>query len=280
MHNTYNNTDTTSPILSTVYVSCPSMSKVAWIFLASFALFLNLLQAQTPAVVATTTDESFASTTVIYKTKSATDSEILTALEGDFGMSDVVRIAVAPPKPKVEASKMSTKPMATVISTTTTVSAQPVVVPKAVVKPASPVVTNVTVNKNTAPTPTVAGKATAPVTKPVTPVKVVPMTTASTTAKPVVTNNITPMVRNTATIKVSAPAPTAKAVAPALASNQTKMAVPIAAQTAKAAPRTTTKTVKTNTAAKKRTTQKWSLFGSKQPKNKHKGNQKYHCYKF
>jgi hypothetical protein len=279
MHNTYNNTDTTSPILSTVYVSCPSMSKVAWIFLASFVLFLNVLQAQTPAVVATTTDESFASTTVIYKTKSATDSEILTALEGDFGMSDVVRIAVAPPKPKVEASKMSTKPVATVISTTT-VSAQPVVVPKAIVKPASSVVTNVTVNKNTAPTPAVAGKATAPVAKPITPVKVIPMTTATTTAKPAVTANTTPLVRNTATIKVSAPAPTAKAVAPAPASNQTKMAAPIAAQTAKAAPRTTTKTVKTNTAAKKRTTQKWSLFGSKQPKNKHKGNQKYHCYKF
>lgn len=47
------------------------------------------------------TDEKYANTTIVYKhaNSTATDAEILNQLNSSYGMGDVVRIAVAPPKP-------------------------------------------------------------------------------------------------------------------------------------------------------------------------------------
>lgn len=52
-------------------------------------------------IQSTATDEKFANTTIVYKKGDANDAEILSQLNNSYGMSDVVRIAVAPPKPAV-----------------------------------------------------------------------------------------------------------------------------------------------------------------------------------
>lgn len=60
-------------------------------------------------IKSTHTDEKYAYTTVVYKDKAATDAEVLKALDSSIGMGDVVRVAVAPPKPAaipaIDASK-------------------------------------------------------------------------------------------------------------------------------------------------------------------------------
>lgn len=47
------------------------------------------------------TDEKYNYTTVVYKDTTATDKEVLSALDRSIGMGDVIRITVAPPKPAV-----------------------------------------------------------------------------------------------------------------------------------------------------------------------------------
>jgi len=67
-------------------------------------LALLLLGAEAIAqknIQSTVTDEKFANTTIVYKKGDANDAEILSQLNNSYGMSDVVRIAVAPPKPAV-----------------------------------------------------------------------------------------------------------------------------------------------------------------------------------
>ncbi len=62
-------------------------------------LFATNLLAQSK-VVATQTDDKFAQTTVVYKNEGGIDAEVLAQLEGSYGISDVVRIAVGTPQPK------------------------------------------------------------------------------------------------------------------------------------------------------------------------------------
>jgi hypothetical protein len=54
------------------------------------------LQAQNP-VESTHIDEKYAYTTVVYKNKAANDQDVLSALESEFSIGDVVRVTLAPP---------------------------------------------------------------------------------------------------------------------------------------------------------------------------------------
>ena len=64
-----------------------------------YLLMLNtlILSAQTTSVKGTKTDKVFANTTEIYKSKAASDAQVLAELESDYGIGDVVRISDAPP---------------------------------------------------------------------------------------------------------------------------------------------------------------------------------------
>lgn len=50
-------------------------------------------------VKSTQTDEKYANTTVVYKDKASADQDVLNALGNEYGMGDVIRVTVAPPKP-------------------------------------------------------------------------------------------------------------------------------------------------------------------------------------
>ncbi len=50
-------------------------------------------------VAFTETDEKYANTTIVYTHGVAKDADVLNQMNSSFGMGDVVRIAVAPPKP-------------------------------------------------------------------------------------------------------------------------------------------------------------------------------------
>jgi hypothetical protein len=64
---------------------------------AAFVLAANFnAQAQKP-VESTHVDEKYAYTTVVYKNTAATDKDVLTSLENDFSVGDVVRVTLAPP---------------------------------------------------------------------------------------------------------------------------------------------------------------------------------------
>ena len=61
------------------------------------SLNTSILSAQTTSVKGTKTDKVFANTTEIYKSKAASDVQVLAELENDYGIGDVVRISNAPP---------------------------------------------------------------------------------------------------------------------------------------------------------------------------------------
>lgn len=67
---------------------------------------------QTGVVKETLTNKNYANTTEVHKNAAATDAEVLSQLEGNYGIGDEVRISVAPP-PKVSdsLSKMKAKPV-------------------------------------------------------------------------------------------------------------------------------------------------------------------------
>lgn len=67
--------------------------------IAAAALTLATATLSAQNIKETVTDEKYANTTIVYKKGNANDAEILSQLNGSYGMSDVVRIAVAPPKP-------------------------------------------------------------------------------------------------------------------------------------------------------------------------------------
>lgn len=70
---------------------------------AAFVLAANFsAQAQKP-VESTHVDEKYAYTTVVYKNTAATDKDVLTSLENDFSVGDVVRVTLAPPPAPVAA---------------------------------------------------------------------------------------------------------------------------------------------------------------------------------
>ncbi len=67
--------------------------------LASLNVLTTLTFAQTPVVKGSKTDNNYANTTEINKTKGASDAQVLAELEGDYGIGDVVRIVITTPKP-------------------------------------------------------------------------------------------------------------------------------------------------------------------------------------
>jgi hypothetical protein len=58
--------------------------------------------AQAPAVKGAKTDNNYANTTEINKTKGASDAQVLAEIEGNYGIGDVVRIVITTPKPTTE----------------------------------------------------------------------------------------------------------------------------------------------------------------------------------
>lgn len=58
--------------------------------------------AQNP-VESTHVDEKYAYTTVVYKNKAANDQEVLSAIESEFGIGDVIRVTLAPPPTPISA---------------------------------------------------------------------------------------------------------------------------------------------------------------------------------
>lgn len=68
-----------------------------FVILAAFSLTSGITaQAQNP-VESTHVDEKYAYTTVVYKKTAAADKDVLSSLENDFSIGDVVRVTVAPP---------------------------------------------------------------------------------------------------------------------------------------------------------------------------------------
>lgn len=66
--------------------------------------------AQSP-VESTHIDEKYAYTTVVYKNKAANDQEVLTMLESDFSIGDVVRVTLAPPPAPPSAPIAASEPV-------------------------------------------------------------------------------------------------------------------------------------------------------------------------
>jgi type IV secretory pathway VirB10-like protein len=81
-----------------------------WMLLCGFS-FTSSAQ-QTGVVKETLTNKNYANTTEVHKKATATDAEVLSQLEGNYGIGDEVRISVAPP-PKVSdsLSKKTAKPI-------------------------------------------------------------------------------------------------------------------------------------------------------------------------
>ncbi len=68
----------------------------------AFIAVTGSLNAQTTKPLETRTDEKYGNTTIVYRNdKGTSDAVILSQIEKEYGMGDVVRIAEAPPKPPV-----------------------------------------------------------------------------------------------------------------------------------------------------------------------------------
>jgi hypothetical protein len=81
-------------------ISFPRLGRVY--LLASLNLVATVTFAQTPAPAAikgTKTDNSYANTTEVSKVKGSSDAQVLSEIEGDYGIGDVVRIVITTPKP-------------------------------------------------------------------------------------------------------------------------------------------------------------------------------------
>lgn len=66
--------------------------------LAAALFFTTVANAQ---IVGKSTDTNYYNTTIIYKKGEIKDNDILSKVENDYGMGDIIRIADAPPKPEV-----------------------------------------------------------------------------------------------------------------------------------------------------------------------------------
>lgn len=223
----------------------------------AFVLAINFAaQAQSP-VESTHIDEKYAYTTVVYKNKAANDKDVLSSLENDFGIGDVVRVTLAPPPPPPT-------PLSAIAAS------EPVYADKnkgedtwlpAARKPTSAVLTASTTP--TTPTSKTAAKSIAVSPKPV------PIETKALTPMPVV-------VAKTATPEV--PKPT-KTVAPApVVPKVESEAAPVAQKTSvKTKSSTSGKSVKAHKSVKK--SGKKSNHKTKF-KHRKRGKQRYACPKF
>jgi hypothetical protein len=79
-----------------------SLQRVRVYLWASLNLVTTLTFAQAPAIKGAKTDNNYANTTEINKTKGASDAQVLSEIEGDYGLGDVVRIVITTPKPVTE----------------------------------------------------------------------------------------------------------------------------------------------------------------------------------
>jgi hypothetical protein len=68
-----------------------------WLYLCLFCSLSFAQSNQEGAVKGTRTDKNFANTTAIYKSEKASDEQVLTEIEGDYGLGDVIRISNAAP---------------------------------------------------------------------------------------------------------------------------------------------------------------------------------------
>lgn len=109
------------------------------------SLNTSIISAQTTSVKGTKTDKVFANTTEIYKSKSASDAQVLAELESEYGIGDVVRISDAPPA-------STTVPLSRTTSVQSDKKAMPAI-PKAVslTNTSTPVENIPPVNKELAP---------------------------------------------------------------------------------------------------------------------------------
>lgn len=80
----------------------------------AFAVLCSITFQAQAQIVGQSTDTNYYNTTIIYKKGEMKDTEILRNVENDFGMGDVIRIADAPPKPKVEPINKAPQRVATV----------------------------------------------------------------------------------------------------------------------------------------------------------------------
>jgi hypothetical protein len=67
-----------------------------WLFMCLFCSTV-IAQSNQGAVKGTRTDKNFANTTEIHKTEKASDEQVLSEIEGDYGLGDVIHISNAPP---------------------------------------------------------------------------------------------------------------------------------------------------------------------------------------
>lgn len=81
-----------------------------WVILMGFC-FSTFAQ-QKEVVKETLTNKNYANTTEVHKKATATDAEVLSQLEGNYGIGDEVRISVAPPPNVYDSlSKKTSKPL-------------------------------------------------------------------------------------------------------------------------------------------------------------------------
>ena len=89
--------------------SCALRSLCFW---ASLSLVTTAISAQTPtsprAIRGAKTDNNYSNTTEVSKAKNATDEQVLSQIEGNYGLGDVVRIVITTPKPTTEPLGRST----------------------------------------------------------------------------------------------------------------------------------------------------------------------------
>lgn len=103
----------------TLFLARSSYKLGFWIFLSCYCSFA--IAQKTSAVQYSKTDKTFANTTEIYKSKNATDVQILTEIEKDYGLGDIVRITDAPP-PENKPSVMPLPQQEKIITATTPAS--------------------------------------------------------------------------------------------------------------------------------------------------------------
>ncbi|HND87826.1 MAG TPA: hypothetical protein PK971_05845 [Saprospiraceae bacterium] len=221
------------------------------------------------------TDEKYANTTIVYKheNSTATDAEILSQLNGSYGMGDVVRIAVAPPKPAPIAVPKIEKPSSPAAVKSVRVSATPAP-PKVAV----------------APSPAAAPSASKPAAKPLP--QAVPMVEYSSAYQPSPASTLTASADGLADL--AAPRNTATPALPQAARNWVdevaENGVTQAEQQKSAAAPKQLRTNTGHTAVKsgKKSVKSGGWFDSSSArkkstptkKNKKRGGQKYGCFKF
>lgn len=91
--------------------------------LAAALVFTSVANAQ---IVGKSTDTNYYNTTIIYKKGEIKDNDILSKVENDYGMGDIIRIADAPPKPEVTPVNKAPQKLTVVESTSKHTNVKPI----------------------------------------------------------------------------------------------------------------------------------------------------------